>query len=510
MSEKNIIQEQDFDFEDLDSYPQQKGKKTVGVKPHKGVEGGQSRGGGGGFHRGSPGGKEDKETDPRANAMKGTPGIVPGKTPGSPGGSRSPSDSKDGTPFAKPPKKPGGKGKKPAEKPGGKAKKPAIKPTTKKDAVPKPPVQPVGSKKDAKADVKKGKGDEKEQGQGKDKEETWNDYLDRALADIEKIKVFPGGSNKQYPRNKEFYSYTLKQWKKSNGEDANYPGDSPKTTKQIKDSIWIIASDSTKDDFEGAFIYFGPDVDKDFMSQKRFNLFDGLYKTNNKHNTEGGIQNLFVDIAQLKNQISAFTETGQSNNELKSYAFGLIDLLSEAEFYALKSLEKASKSDDAKNKKIVKLLKSSLDRLTAESKTEIMANNSEIDFNAINSLGKDKTMVAPRPQFPKPQQQETKTMNKSDIKQLIKEAFTDRVYGQYPYSHLPGDEEEPKEDYIEEWKKFCLGIVQDKTKERAIALAKVFIQDIELFEDVLDLAGQNQSIGSEILKKMQKIENNMV
>lgn len=117
--------------------------------------------------------------------------------------------------------------------------------------------------------------------------------------------------------------------------------------------------------------------------------------------------------------------------------------------------------------------------------------------------------VAPGGKVPKPQQEST-TMNKNDIKQLIKEAFTDNIYGKYPYSHRAGDDNEPKEDYVEDWKKFCLSIVQDKSKEQAIALAKIFIQDLELFEDVLDLAGQNQSIGSEILKKMQKNQKNMV
>ena len=101
-------------------------------------------------------------------------------------------------------------------------------------------------------------------------------------------------------------------------------------------------------------------------------------------------------------------------------------------------------------------------------------------------------------------------MNKNDVKELIKEAFIDRVYGKYPYSHQSGDSEEPKEDYIETWKKFCLEIVQDKTKERAISLAKILVKDLELFEDVLDLAGQNQSVGSEILKKMEKAEKEMV
>ena len=69
---------------------------------------------------------------------------------------------------------------------------------------------------------------------------------------------------------------------------------------------------------------------------------------------------------------------------------------------------------------------------------------------------------------------------------------------------------EPKEDYVEEWKRFCMEIVQDRSKEKAIALAKILIKDVELFEDVLDLAGQNQSIGSEILRKMEESTKNMV
>jgi len=116
------------------------------------------------------------------------------------------------------------------------------------------------------------------------------------------------------------------------------------------------------------------------------------------------------------------------------------------------------------------------------------------------------TAVADQPT----RQRESKIMNKDDVKELIKEAFIDRVYGKYPYSHQSGDSEEPKEDYIETWKKFCLEIVQDKTKERAISLAKILVKDLELFEDVLDLAGQNQSVGSEILKKMEKAEKEMV
>ena len=32
----------------------------------------------------------------------------------------------------------------------------------------------------------------------------------------------------------------------------------------------------------------------------------------------------------------------------------------------------------------------------------------------------------------------------------------------------------------------------------------ILIKDLELFEDVLDLAGQNQSVGQEILRKLQE------
>ena len=94
--------------------------------------------------------------------------------------------------------------------------------------------------------------------------------------------------------------------------------------------------------------------------------------------------------------------------------------------------------------------------------------------------------------------------SKNDIKTLIKEAFVDSVYGKYPYSHKSGDENEHKEDYMEDWKAFCLEMARDETRQKAIKVAKLLIRDLELFEDVLDIAGQNQSIGSEILRKFQQ------
>ena len=95
-------------------------------------------------------------------------------------------------------------------------------------------------------------------------------------------------------------------------------------------------------------------------------------------------------------------------------------------------------------------------------------------------------------------------MNRQEIKNLVKEAFIDKIYGKYPYSHQSGDEDEPKADYEEEWKRFCLHLVRDESRQKAIELAKVLVKDLELFEDVLDAAGQNQSLGSEILRKLDR------
>jgi len=95
-------------------------------------------------------------------------------------------------------------------------------------------------------------------------------------------------------------------------------------------------------------------------------------------------------------------------------------------------------------------------------------------------------------------------LEREEIKKLIKEAFLDKVYGKYPYSHIEGAEDEPEEDYQEDWKRFCLEVVRDQTRNKAIEIAKIFVRDLELFEDVLDAAGENQSLGSEIMRKLKE------
>ena len=77
-------------------------------------------------------------------------------------------------------------------------------------------------------------------------------------------------------------------------------------------------------------------------------------------------------------------------------------------------------------------------------------------------------------------------------------------YSLYPYSSTMGAEEEPRPDYLEDWKALEVSLIRDKTRQTAINIAKILVNDLELFGDFLDYAGQNQSIGSELLKKMQQ------
>ena len=76
-------------------------------------------------------------------------------------------------------------------------------------------------------------------------------------------------------------------------------------------------------------------------------------------------------------------------------------------------------------------------------------------------------------------------------------------YNQYPYNSEIGSSEEEQKDFIEDWKDFELSLVRDESRNSAIELAKILIKDLELFGDVIDLVGKNQSVGTEILKKIR-------
>ena len=103
---------------------------------------------------------------------------------------------------------------------------------------------------------------------------------------------------------------------------------------------------------------------------------------------------------------------------------------------------------------------------------------------------------------------EVKEMSNKDIKELVAEVLNENSgmgYGKYPYDTSSPDEQ-PNEDYMEEWKALAINLIRDESRDTAVAIAKILVRDLELFEDVLDLAGQNKSVGSEILRKLKEIK----
>lgn len=138
--------------------------------------------------------------------------------------------------------------------------------------------------------------------------------------------------------------------------------------------------------------------------------------------------------------------------------------------------------------------------------------NSFKTYKNKNIPGKAKELLNKLP-FTGPMEEQTIMKNilgRTELENLVSEVLKEQYssgYSEYPYSSHRGDEEEPTEDYIEDWKSLELEIIQDKTRNSAIQLAKILINDLELFNDVLDLTGQNQSVGSEILRKLDQTNN---
>ena len=104
---------------------------------------------------------------------------------------------------------------------------------------------------------------------------------------------------------------------------------------------------------------------------------------------------------------------------------------------------------------------------------------------------------------------EVKIMSEESLSEMVKKILTEnsgKGYSQYPYGSSVRDDEEPAKDYMEDWKALSLNLIRDESRDTAISIAKILVKDLELFEDVLDLAGQNQSVGQEILRKLQELE----
>ena len=98
-------------------------------------------------------------------------------------------------------------------------------------------------------------------------------------------------------------------------------------------------------------------------------------------------------------------------------------------------------------------------------------------------------------------------MNEDTIGEKMKKTVKEnsgKGYAKYPYDTMYEEEEQPSEDYVEEWKALGIELIRDESRNTAIEIAKLLVKDLELFEDVLDLAGQNQSVGTEILKKLKQ------
>lgn len=97
------------------------------------------------------------------------------------------------------------------------------------------------------------------------------------------------------------------------------------------------------------------------------------------------------------------------------------------------------------------------------------------------------------------------------LEELVKEAINENYgkgYNPYPYHSHIGMEDEESPDFQQDWKDFELSLVRDETRDTAIRVAKILVKDLELFGDVLDLVGKNQSVATEILKNLRKNEEN--
>ena len=102
-------------------------------------------------------------------------------------------------------------------------------------------------------------------------------------------------------------------------------------------------------------------------------------------------------------------------------------------------------------------------------------------------------------------------MGSNKLRELVQEVLSENYgkgYTPYPYHSHIGEEEEPGPDFMQDWKDFELSIVRDETRNTAIQVAKLLIKDLELFGDVIDLIGKNQSVATEILQQYRKEDEN--
>ena len=108
-------------------------------------------------------------------------------------------------------------------------------------------------------------------------------------------------------------------------------------------------------------------------------------------------------------------------------------------------------------------------------------------------------------------------MDSSDLKLLVREMLKENTgmgYGKYPYNSNEYTEGEPDEDYMIEWKALVEAVCGNKkkildgdpktTEDMAVEVAKMFVKDLELFREVLEIAGSNKSLGVAILQRFKE------
>ena len=107
-------------------------------------------------------------------------------------------------------------------------------------------------------------------------------------------------------------------------------------------------------------------------------------------------------------------------------------------------------------------------------------------------------------------------MNKKDIKHLVAEVLNENSgmgYAKYPYRLNEPSEEEADQDYMVEWRALVDEICDNSkrnydgdpntSEDMAIEVAKILVKDSDLFRDVLELAGNNKSVGVQIMQQLK-------
>tara|TARA_A100001011_G_scaffold397328_1_gene497965 strand:- start:718 stop:1893 length:1176 start_codon:yes stop_codon:yes gene_type:complete len=100
-----------------------------------------------------------------------------------------------------------------------------------------------------------------------------------------------------------------------------------------------------------------------------------------------------------------------------------------------------------------------------------------------------------------------KTIKLTNLRDMVKEIMLEAAgdsYSPYPYNSYMGEEEEPREDYLEDWKQIEMDVIRDESRGQAIEIAKILVKDLELFGDILDLVGRDQSLGTELMQKIRE------